>query len=143
MAAGPAATLGLECAVPGMTADHRQACSLRSMEPTRMPVHSRVLAALLASVWATTAPCAGTAGTASHGTSASASRSAPVSGSMTSPRPALGSAAIIGGGTTVRSSSGMYGGYYGRVPPPDPNRTISEQDCTKPIVPDGGNLRCK
>ena len=25
----------------------------------------------------------------------------------------------------------------------DPNRKISEQDCTKPIVFDGGNLRCK
>jgi hypothetical protein len=37
----------------------------------------------------------------------------------------------------------MVGGYYGRVPPPDPNRKISEQDCTKPIVFDGGNLRCK
>jgi hypothetical protein len=28
-------------------------------------------------------------------------------------------------------------------PPMDPNRKISEQDCTKPIVFDGGNLRCK
>jgi hypothetical protein len=27
--------------------------------------------------------------------------------------------------------------------PMDPNRKISEQDCTKPIVFDGGNLRCK
>jgi hypothetical protein len=36
----------------------------------------------------------------------------------------------------------MVGGYYGRVPPPDPNRRISVQDCTKPIVADGGNLRC-
>jgi hypothetical protein len=25
----------------------------------------------------------------------------------------------------------------------DPSRKISEQDCTKPIVLDGGNLRCK
>ena len=29
------------------------------------------------------------------------------------------------------------------APPMDPNRKISEQDCTKPIVLDGGNLRCK
>jgi hypothetical protein len=27
--------------------------------------------------------------------------------------------------------------------PMDPSRKISEQDCTKPIVFDGGNLRCK
>ena len=27
--------------------------------------------------------------------------------------------------------------------PMDTNRKISEQDCTKPIVSDGGNLRCK
>jgi hypothetical protein len=27
--------------------------------------------------------------------------------------------------------------------PMDPQRKISEQDCTKPIVSDGGNLRCK
>jgi hypothetical protein len=35
-------------------------------------------------------------------------------------------------------------GYTTSNPPPmDPNRIISEQDCTKPIVFDGGNLRCK
>ena len=28
-------------------------------------------------------------------------------------------------------------------PPMDPNRKITEQDCTKPIMFDGGNLRCK
>jgi hypothetical protein len=61
---------------------------------------------------------------------------------MASPRPAAGSAAV-GSGAAVRSGSGMVGGYYGRVPPPDPNRRISVQDCTKPIVPDGGNLLCK
>ena len=27
--------------------------------------------------------------------------------------------------------------------PPDPARRISEQDCTRPIELDGGNLRCK
>jgi hypothetical protein len=37
----------------------------------------------------------------------------------------------------------MYGSRYGPAPAPDPNRRISEQDCTKPIVLDGGNLRCK
>jgi len=42
--------------------------------------------------------------------------------------------------------------YYGedtdpmgrrRPPEPDPTRKIDEQDCTKPMVFDGGNLRCK
>lgn len=28
-------------------------------------------------------------------------------------------------------------------PEPDPTRRISEQDCTRPIVPDGGNLKCR
>lgn len=36
-----------------------------------------------------------------------------------------------------------YGGYRGPVPPLDPSRKISVQDCTRPLVPDGGNLRCK
>ncbi|HMH17798.1 MAG TPA: hypothetical protein VK572_06580 [Burkholderiales bacterium] len=31
----------------------------------------------------------------------------------------------------------------GPTPPPDPNRVISEQDCTMPIEMDGGNLRCR
>ena len=38
--------------------------------------------------------------------------------------------------------SGVYGRHYGPVPKLDPTRKISEQDCTKPIVLDGGNLRC-
>jgi hypothetical protein len=29
------------------------------------------------------------------------------------------------------------------APELDPERRISEQDCTKPLVPDTGNLRCK
>lgn len=29
------------------------------------------------------------------------------------------------------------------APEPDPNRKISEQDCTQPFEFDGGNLRCK
>jgi hypothetical protein len=30
-----------------------------------------------------------------------------------------------------------------RDPGPDPSRKVSEQDCSRPIVLDGGNLRCK
>ena len=32
---------------------------------------------------------------------------------------------------------------YARQPPLDPSRKVSEQDCTKPIDPTLGNLRCK
>jgi len=34
-------------------------------------------------------------------------------------------------------------GIHGPVPELDPKRVISEQDCTKPLVHDAGNLRCK
>src|SRR5262245_8670055 len=29
------------------------------------------------------------------------------------------------------------------VPPMDPSRTVSEQDCTRPLVDSGGNLMCR
>ena len=32
---------------------------------------------------------------------------------------------------------------HDREPPLDPGRKVSEQDCTKPIDPTLGNLRCK
>ena len=31
---------------------------------------------------------------------------------------------------------------YGIVPSADPDRKISERDCTRPAAPDGGNLSC-
>jgi hypothetical protein len=55
-------------------------------------------------------------------------------------------AATAGYATTGGASSDdstMYGRTYGAKPEPNPSRTISEQDCLKPIVLDGGNLRCK
>ncbi len=55
-------------------------------------------------------------------------------------------AATAGCATTGGASSDdstMYSGTYGPKPALNPDRTISEQDCTKPIVLDGGNLRCK
>jgi hypothetical protein len=62
-----------------------------------------------------------------------ASRSASGTSSSASGRP-----------TTTRSGgSSMYGSHYGPAPALDPKRKISEQDCTKPLVFDGGNLRCK
>jgi uncharacterized lipoprotein YmbA len=32
---------------------------------------------------------------------------------------------------------------YGPVPPPDPTRRVSVQDCTQRIEADGGNLYCR
>lgn len=58
----------------------------------------------------------------------------------------LGNAIIIG----VILADGMH--YYrlgpeGRTPfygaPPDPTRKINVQDCTQPIDPEAGNLRCR
>lgn len=58
-------------------------------------------------------------------------------------------AAVVGttGCASRRSGPGddptMYPGTYGMQPAAEPNRKISEQDCTKRIVRDGGNLLCK
>lgn len=46
-----------------------------------------------------------------------------------------------------RDSMGNYGvtaERYGAVkaPPMDPTRTVNDQDCSKPVVSDRGNLRC-
>jgi hypothetical protein len=50
--------------------------------------------------------------------------------------------------TTERqySSYGMsvtYSGAAGQPAPLDPARTVAEQDCTRPIALDRGNLRCR
>ena len=72
-----------------------------------------------------------------------ASRSSP-SMETTGTARAASAATASGGGSTGRAGgSSMRGGYRGPVPPPDPGRKISEQDCTRPMVLDGGNLRCK
>lgn len=34
-------------------------------------------------------------------------------------------------------------GLPARPPEPDPARRVSEQDCTRPLAIDGGNLRCR
>ncbi len=41
-------------------------------------------------------------------------------------------------------SLSVFREWMGSSPPPpmDPNRSVSEQDCTKPVNP-AGNLRCK
>ena len=52
--------------------------------------------------------------------------------------------------TAASSSTGRGGGGGGReridprhVPPLDPERKVSEQDCTKPVDLTRGNLKCK
>jgi hypothetical protein len=42
------------------------------------------------------------------------------------------------------SFTGPYGAFWARpVPELDPDRRISEQDCTKPLDLSQGNIRCK
>ena len=43
-----------------------------------------------------------------------------------------------GGGSTLRGGFGER-----KAPPLDPARKVSEQDCSKPIDLQAGNLRCK
>jgi hypothetical protein len=53
-------------------------------------------------------------------------------------------AAVVLNSISAQSSAGNPGYMTAYNPAPmDPKRKISEQDCTKPIVFDGGNLRCK
>ena len=47
-----------------------------------------------------------------------------------------------------KSASGSGGGgrHYEdprHAPPMDPRRKVNEQDCSKPVKLDGGNLKCK
>jgi len=39
--------------------------------------------------------------------------------------------------------AGPDGRSQGSAPPPDPTRKINVQDCTVPIDPSAGNLRCR
>jgi hypothetical protein len=54
--------------------------------------------------------------------------------------------AVILGNVDAERRSGMSGDVrrdHDPAPPMDPTRQINEQDCTKPIEHNGGNLRCK
>ncbi len=55
---------------------------------------------------------------------------------------AIGLAAVLYSAPT-RTNAGNPYSMTSNPTPLDPKREISEQDCTKPIVYDGGNLRCK
>ena len=55
---------------------------------------------------------------------------------------AIGLFAVLGWGPAQSNASDAYS-MKPNPTPMDPGRKISEQDCTKPIVLDRGNLRCK
>jgi len=60
---------------------------------------------------------------------------------------ALTLAAGCGSDPAARDSYGMTGstGYPARssAPAMDPKRNVNEQDCSRPLTLDQGNLRCK
>ena len=87
---------------------------------------------------ASAAPAAGKGGSTSAASSSGAKAGATGSG-----RAVSGSApAPVRSGSTGSTGGGMYATRR-TAPELDPARKISEQDCTKPIVLDAGNLRCK
>lgn len=77
-------------------------------------------------------------GAGKGGSSATTARS----GETAAGRPPPSASSVPVGGSNRRAGGGMYGAYAA-APKLDPKRKISEQDCTRPIVHDGGNLRCK
>lgn len=56
---------------------------------------------------------------------------------------------LLGSGCSAPASAPGRSGYdmgsdrFGPIPAPDPDRAISVQDCTQPLTPDGGNLKCR
>ncbi len=52
-------------------------------------------------------------------------------------------AVLADGVRTYRYGPGSPLEPHWKAPDPDPTRRISEQDCTRPIRADGGNLMCK
>lgn len=54
---------------------------------------------------------------------------------------ASGPSGNAGGGTVVHSSRGHMDPR--NAPPMDPHRKVVEQDCSRPVDPPLGNLKCK
>lgn len=56
------------------------------------------------------------------------------------PAPAASPASVRGG-----RARGLHGAYRDprQAPPLAPDRTVNEQDCSKPVDVGGGNLKCK
>ena len=62
------------------------------------------------------------------------------------PSAAPAAAASGGGGSVVLGTGVVAGAVYTApryVPPMDPQRDVTEQDCTKPVDLTRGNLKCK
>ena len=64
-------------------------------------------------------------------------------------KPAKGGADVTASPAPSSATSAQHGGgrrpYVDprQAPPLDPQRKVVEQDCTKPLLPSGGNLKCK
>lgn len=100
-----------------------------------LPDRDGLAVLLLAAVFASTALGAG------KGHATPSGRHAGAMGSV--PAPVAGASAPAAGRAVRHSGGGMAGRQYRTPPELEPTRKISEQDCTRPIVIDGGNLRCK
>jgi hypothetical protein len=100
---------------------------------------------MIALAFAPAAPAAGKGSAASASSSSAIAASARSAGRATpggTPVTAGGAPAAARGGSASGTGSGMYRNRRA-APELDPGRKISEQDCTKPIAFDAGNLRCK
>lgn len=95
--------------------------------------------------WARGGHGSGHSGHVGHSGKGRSSSSEASTATMSSTTRISSRASTLGGGGFSRrfGGSGRYARYYGPAPELDPSRQINEQDCTRPIVLDGGNLRCK
>ena len=107
-----------------------------------MHAYPRIALLMFALGLACAALAAGKGGSAHSAASTSASSPAASSGALGTGRTATGSSSAPAHGGSASRSGGMHGNYR-PAPELDAKRKISEQDCTKPIVHDAGNLRCK
>ncbi|HZQ75442.1 MAG TPA: hypothetical protein VFB08_21210 [Burkholderiales bacterium] len=56
---------------------------------------------------------------------------------------ACGTAPTTGYNASEADAATMTRYASAKTPPMDPKRKIDEQDCSKPVPPEGGNLRCR
>jgi len=52
-------------------------------------------------------------------------------------------AGVLAAGAIYYYTMGPDGKQQVSAPEPDPTRTINAQDCTQPVDPDAGNLKCR
>ena len=75
---------------------------------------------------------------AKSGAASSAGSKGSFSGGSVAPAATSSGSAGRSGSSSMQNSS-----HYRNRPTAETSRRVSEQDCAKPIVADGGNLRCK